>query len=454
LIVGGPWLRAADGEPTGWIFHVAGTLTGLVATWVAVRFVDVLAWGTVEHRGLHVPRLLKDLVAFLIFLVGVLLVILFVFDQPITGILATSGVLGLILGFGMRNLIADIFSGIAINVDQAYRVGQWIEIHPRSVEPMKGCVTEISWRSTRIRTIDNTMIVLPNSLISSIVVVNLSAPTPPSRFQLEFVLDFSVPVDRALRVLSAGAKAARGPLSDPPPKVTVSRVRDWGVEYEVLYWLDAAVVSPRKGRHAVNASVLEHLRLSGISLAHHKEEIYLTRNHARALGKLEHRVSVLRRVDLFSGLENDELERLANKMRQRQFQAGIVIVEKGQPGDSMYVVVEGVLDVYTHPEGAEDQRKVVTIQPGQFFGEMSLLTGEPRSATVTAATEVILYQISKDDLNVLIEERPEIMILLTQTVAERIDNLRALGSAPRDEIVVAQHSFTEQVLERMKRFFR
>ena len=143
---------------------------GLAFAWLCVRLIDVFIWRSLETRlETTIPRLLKDIAAVMVFIIAGITLAKVVFNQPVTAVWATSGVIAFVLGLALQNTIADLFCGVALNVDQPFKIDEWIEIRPRSVDPIRGCVTEISWRSTRIRTTSNTLGYGGKSMISSIM---------------------------------------------------------------------------------------------------------------------------------------------------------------------------------------------------------------------------------------------------------------------------------------------
>jgi small-conductance mechanosensitive channel/CRP-like cAMP-binding protein len=434
--------------------RVLGTGLGLAFAWLLVRLIDVFVWNLLEGKlKTPVPRLIKDVGAGLIFLVAGTTIVSLVFKQSVAGIWATSGIVGIVVGFALRNMIADVFSGVAINVDRPFNIGDWIEIHPRSVEPLRGCVTEISWRTTRIKKTDNTTVVVPNSLISSIVLINYSMPEPIGRFSLTFCLEFGVPAERALRVLLAGAKAAEGILPAPAPKVLINRVTEQGVEYKIRYWLDPTATSPRKARHRVTASILQHLHHAGLSLAYPKKDLFLTRMPNRQLDSTVDRQELLGRTTLFSQLIAEEIKTLASRIEERRFHAGAHLVEKGAEGDSMFILVEGLLNVCTNAESDGRSVFVDDLEPGDFFGEMCLLTGCPRSATIVAQTDVVVFEIGHEAINELFRTRPEISKNLAKIVAQRRQKLEAAGKTELDDHPETVESTSEHILDKMKTFF-
>lgn len=472
LIPGWPLLERYGGEARELsqrvIYWGLGTAIGFSIAWLLVRVIDVAIWGFAERRFQRpVPRLLKDIVVVVIFLVTVITILGLVFRRDVTGLWVSSGVLGIIVGLAVRGTIADVFCGIALNIDHPFRPGDWVEVHSRGIKRMRGCVQETNWRSTRLKTVDNTIVVIPNSLVSSVVLVNLSLPEPRSRFEQAFCIEFGVPPERVLRILLAGAKAVKEILEDPPPKAYVDKTTEIGVEYKVRYWLEPRETSPRKGRHLVTASVLQHLYHAGISLAYPKQDLYWARMPTRQLSRRRDRQELLSRVGLLAALQSHELELLAEAVSERKFNPGEAVVRQQEPGASMFVVVEGLLDVCKDCQDPENGSaaapgddgagtrtvKVVELQPGDFFGEMSFLTGAPRSATVIAAAASIVYEIGATALQDVLERRPEVAEQLAAIAARRHAELEAAVEPTPSGSEVVEKTLMEQILAGMRTFF-
>ncbi len=435
------------------------TALWLALAWLSVRLIDVLVWrGIVAPRlGGRVPRLLKDVVATIVFLIALSGILGVVFDLDVTGLWATSGVIGLVIGLALQSMIADVFSGIALNIDRPFKIGDWVRLHYRGREHLIGEVIETNWRSTRLRTVDGLMLVVPNGQIATMLMANLTHPMERSRFTLKFCLDFGVPTDRALRILEAGARSAEGVLTKPAPKVRVNGATRKGVEYEIRYWLIPREVSPSKGRHRVGKTVLQHLHSAGLTLAYEKHDVYTAEMPARQLDTQADCTAIVQRVELFADLDETELASLCASLEAQQLPRGANVVAAGDEGDSMYIVVEGLLEVFaTVPTMDGGELLVGNIQPGSFFGEMSLLTGEPRSATVRAATEVMLFEVRKENLLPLLEARPPLAAQITEKVAERkLRSERRRAEASEAEPTEQEtQTLAAQILGKMKRLFR
>ncbi len=431
------------------------------------RLLIVFFWDGLVLRtlGAPVPRLVKDVFTILLYITAITGIVGFVFEKSVTGFWTTSGIVGLVLGFALKNMILDVFTGLAINLDRPYKIGDWIMVHGNgSHQTVTGQIMEINWRTTRLHTEDDSMVILPNSMLGTMMVTNYWGAGPGSRFETEFCLDYSIPTERACRVLQAGAKAAAGKhgiLETPEPNVVVSGTNALGVVYKIRYWTSKWTEGVTRGgaQSHVNRSILAHLHQAGITPAYPKQDVFYAEMPTRHLNAaaVEDRVALLRQTELFQNLEDGELSALANAMHQRRFRKGEKLITQGESGHSMFILSEGLLHVYLNvsTNGSQTELKVGQIIPGEFFGEMSLLTGEPRSATVVAATDVVAHEITKEHMNELLRRNPALAQTITRIVAaRRVSNSEKMASATPEERIEETESLAQQLMGKMKAFFR
>jgi CRP-like cAMP-binding protein len=298
-------------------------------------------------------------------------------------------------------------------------------------------------------------------MLGTMIVTNFSSPTPDRRDSVEMWLDFSIPVERARRILLAGAKAAAdqaGFVGDPPPQVLVAGVGELGVRYAVRYWYRVwQPLSPARARDAVARSLLDQLARAGITPAYPKEDVFHAPMPVRHLDSaaIEDREALLSRVDLLEPLTVDERRLLARNLRHRFVAAGNALIREGEAGDSMFIVVEGLLDVHRGASERGPGARVAAVGPGQCAGEMSLLTGEPRSATLIAATDVVAYEVGKGPFSDLLAARAEIADAIgTVVAARRLANLRRDAAAADEAHTTEPESLARQIVGRIRAFFR
>lgn len=434
-------------------------LVWLTGAWLFSRLVTLIVWnGFVSHLlGRAPPRLVIQLGNLAIFLLAVSGILRFVFGESITAIWAASGAVGVVIGFSLQRLILDMFSGFAIHLERPFKVGDWVNCHTR-MGNFIGRVEDTNWRTTRLWTTSRNIIIIPNSYLTTTLLTNYSMPNTAARFEMDFVLDYSVPTDRALRVLTAALLSTvgpKGPLASPAPKVLVSGTADYGVKYRLLYYLEPAQVTPSKARNTITRAVVKHINQAGLTLSYPRQDLFLARMPWRHKNwsYLKDQIRQLGSICLFSKFEQEDLEFIARHMSIHELDEKTVVVRQGEQGDSMFILAEGLLEVLiAQPDGV--QAKVADLAPGTFFGEKSLLTGQARSATVICAAESVICEITKNCMTQLLDKKPELAELLARAVVERdMQNELALSQATKEEVNAKVAFALGDFVTKIKRFF-
>ena len=431
------------------------TLLWVAGAWLLARLIRVFIWQRRPKRltGAAPPRLLQHTVNLIIVALVSAAIAKTVFHQPLTGFWATSGVVGIILGVALRGIIADFFSGIALEWDPPFQIGDYIEVQTGK-DPLIGRVTEVTWRATQIVPRDGTNTVfVPNSVMASIAVNNVYRPLGKTRFELFISFDPGIPHDRVLRVLTSAAMSVPDAAEDLPPEIVATQFHASGVEYKVRYWLPPDV-SPTGARNRLMAAILDLARRCDLHVAFPHEEVIFEPKRPAVSDHLEIKTGFLERNSFFRSCRPEELKTIAAHMHTRQYKPGTTIVNAGDPGSSMFLVAEGLLEV-SLPGGPEHGPLVVgKLLAGDFFGEMSMLTDEPRSATVRSVTETVLYEIRRQHIHELVHNRPEIAEGMTHVAAERrLRNQNAEVALDSDMPSEEHLSLAARILEKMRHLF-
>ena len=431
----------------------------LAGAWLFNRLVVLVFWdGFVSHiLGRELPRLIIQLGGVIVFLLAVSGILRFVFGESVTAIWAASGAAGVVIGFALQRLILDTFSGFAIHLERPFKVGDWINVHHR-MGNFIGRVEETNWRTTRLWTTSHNVVIIPNSLLTATILTNYSMPETASGFDIDFVLDFSVPTDRATRIFSAALVSTighKGLLVSPPPKVLVNGVTEHGVEYRLSYFIEPADVAPAKARDTVTRAVLKHINQAGLSLSYPRQDVFLARMPWRHKNwsYLKDQIRQLGAISLFAEFSEEDLEFIAKHMSVHELDEKTVIVRQGEKGDSMFILAEGLLEVLIdQPDGM--QVKVADLAPGTFFGEKSLLTGQSRSATVLCIAESIVCEITRNCMMSLLDRKPELAEALGRAVIERdMQNELTLSRATKEEVNSKVSSALDDVVAKIRQFF-
>jgi small-conductance mechanosensitive channel/CRP-like cAMP-binding protein len=428
-------LLPADGA-AGALRLAAGTAFWLCVAWAAARLAALLL--------AHHPKLLSDLIGAALFITAGVVVTQLVFELPATGLIATSSVLIAVLGFALRNTLGDIFSGIALGMESPYAIGDWIE----ATEGCAGRVTGISWRSTRLVTRDGVALVVPNSLIAGHrIAVYGSGAQGRYRAQLVVPVDATVPAARARRLLLAATMEAGREQPGFAPDVVLVDVAQGVASYALRFHVPDYGAEMR-WRDAVAGAAQAALQRAGLEFARPGREVGAGRawqppappSPALLLGS----------IDLFRPFTQEEREGLAAAMAPVTLAPGEAVMRRGEQGDSLFLLAEGVLEVrIAHPDGAEVA--VDRLHPGAVFGEMSLLTGQPRSATILALTDALAFRLTREAVEPVLRARPAVLEGLTAIMAARQARNRVLPGATGRAVPAAPTR--EDILARLKAFF-
>lgn len=395
--------------------------------WLVSRALVTLVLHPLVRRatGQPAPGILANCLSAVVFLVTIFMVVHFVYDRPVGGLLATSGIVTLVIGFAIRDMIADFFSGMAMNLERPCQIGDWVELEPGTV----GQVVELNWRATRLRTLSDVIIVVPNSNLAGRQFINYSSPEPHYRDSLKLVLNYTSDPNRVENIMLAAILSTDGLSAAKKPSVVIREFTERGVVYDIRYYVENHGRRAR-ARSAVAANILQHLHQAGIAIPYGQQEVVLTR---RRRPRQEIRINqrrLLSRVDWLAPLNESELQCLASATIDREYSAGQNIVEEGEQGSSLFVLVEGIVEA--HVSGPGSPARMGRIMPGMAFGEMSMLTGSPRGATITALTDVYCLEVRRDDLEPILKARPAIASQLGKLMAARQDLNRKADLAGND----------------------
>jgi len=388
--------------------------------------------------GHRPPRLVRQIIAGAVWLIGTGIAVGTLWDVPVGSLMTTSGLMVAVIGIALKNMISDLVNGITLPV----KVGDWVE-----VAGMKGRVVEISWRATKLLH-DQTSITIPNTFFSAQPIRNFSPETGYYIDTVRIVLPLTVTAYQAERILVGAAQQIEAIARLPNvPEARIIRFTDSGVEWELRF----PVPDGRLGsamRHQVQRAMLRDLYYSGIELP--AAHVQLQRVADFTAPEREE-MNFLSHIDLFGTLTHDELEQVCGRMRARLIQAGTPVVRQGDAGDSLFIVQEGLLVATIGANGSGTE--VGRIRPGQFFGEMSLLTGAARSATVSPLVDSKVYEVDRDVIAPILQDRPEIAALMSRVLAER-----QLANAPKlasSTLMVAERdSLAQQILGHITALFR
>ncbi len=442
---------AVYGVHASWRNHVGAALI-LLSTGVVVALVNRYVWDLYfeKKRQTTIPHFLRELVGGIIFLIALLLVLSAGYhaEAELKGVLAGSGVIAIILGFAGQNFFAGIIAGISIQLNRPYKVGDWLQVGERFAEVM-----EINWRSTRLRTNDAIYLDIPNNEMVSHAIVNLHYPTEVHAMRIRVGVEYKNPPNRVKDALFRAASAADGVLAEPKVRIFLVDFADFAVIYEIKFYM---------GNHArineindaVRTNVWYELKRQRITIPFPIRTLQVERRAARTEQEdQEEARTILRDEPLFECLSDAQIENLVKEARLNHFGRGERVIQEGAEGDSMFLLLRGAAQVSVSKNGSSIP--VATLNAGDCFGEMSLLTGERRTATVRAETDCYVMEISKPVMAEVIRDSPDCLERLSELLAKRkLENegvLKEAASQAQNE--TKEREYTASFLHRLRTFF-
>ena len=432
-------------------YHITSVLLWMSGGWLFSRLIDVFIWNFIFVRRLKAspPGLLIEIGHALIALMVLTGILGGVFEVPVSGIWATSGAVGLVLGLALQNTINDAFSGLAMNFDHALSIGDWVQVHQKGLPTHTGKIVEVNWRTTQILTKDNMTVIFPNSLLARLSIVNLSRPYPTSRFKIDLTFPLYLSQERVCRALEVALYTTEGITNIPKkPKVKLRSISELGMTYQLRYWIDPTHLSPSSVRSALMSAIQDSLKHSGISPSIPTYYNDLPKREL-AFDWSNERLALLQKIDLFNPLSPADLSQLSHQMKWVEASTREILVEEGTEGQSMFIIAEGCIEVSILQNG--EQKQVNLLSSGDFFGENSLLTGSPRNATLTALTSTVCFEITPSMIRPFLEEHPDLIEQLSKTLSQRIREISRYRQQSQDSL--GNESLSQGMSLKIKRFF-
>jgi small-conductance mechanosensitive channel/CRP-like cAMP-binding protein len=433
------------------LLKVLETIVWIAAIGIALSAITNIAFRRQpgDHQKARVPKLLIDIARLFLVLVGTCFVVAGVWDVQLGGLLTAVGVSSIVLGLALQNTLDNVMAGIAVLIERPFEVGDWIQ-----VGSTMGQVMEMNWRSVRVRTRARDLVVVPNSVIGKETLLNYSRPTRAHAETHNLGFSYDDPPNKVKRVLLQVALTTRGVLGEPAPVVRTTGYGAYAIEYQVKYFLDE-FDRVQEINDEFMTKVWYASKRNGLSIPFPTQtsyEYHLTAPPPRpTAGKA---IDALQRIPVFVPLGPEDLEALSNCATREDYGRGEPIVHQGDPGEAMYVILEGTAVVSVRDDGG-GEREVARLRRGEFFGEMALLTGEPRNAKVAAADDLAVLVIHKQALQGMLERRPALAQEMAEIVESRRQGLRAvqeLRSAPPEQ-QQRVHSAAGELLTRIRKFF-
>jgi small-conductance mechanosensitive channel/CRP-like cAMP-binding protein len=423
-------------------------LVAQIGLWLSLMFLVVRLVGHFIfsftfrlRKGQEAPRLIRDIFAIIAYVIIIVSLLKYYFDLSLGPLLSGSALLGVILGLALQDTLGNLFAGISLHADKPFEVGDVI-----TVGKWTGVVESVTWRATKIRTFQNHIVLVSNSQTAKEFVEVCPRDNNNARIVFFSALYTDSPV-KVIHVVREAVREAENVVRDITPVVRIRDLGASGVDYECKYWLEDYA------RHndtdaLVRQRIWYAFHRAGLGFPFPTQTLYLERPKPPRTTGVDTLTDRLAAVDIFSPLSAEELARLAIDSQSHIYAPGETIIRAGDAADSMFVIHHGRVEVrIAETNNGYQQRTIASLCEGNFFGEMALFTGEPRTASVVAVEETEVLEIGHQAMKQLFETNPELVESLSHIIAER----RAALAATAATRTVEEES--EGLISSIRRFF-
>ena len=408
-----------------------------------IRFIGSTILSTIRGNQSEVGSLVKTVLSIILYIVSFFIIFQTQYPEvPLAPLFTGSTILGIVVGLALQDTLGNLFAGIALQADQPFQVGDVVTMSDRK----GGVVESVSWRGVKIRTFQNKLLVISNSVLGKEMIE--VAPRQNLNARLVFFnTEYSDSPAKTIQVVRDAVRQVENVSPKIRPVVRIRNLGDNGLDWEVKYWMedytkynDTDALIRQRIWYVFNREKIEFAYPTHtVHMAEKREETTFVEYISTVS---EH----LQQVPLFVPLAEEELQRLAKASTTRVFAPGEAIVRRGMEGNSMFVIIRGSVKVQI-PEN-DYQKTINKLTANDFFGEMSLLTGQPRTATVIAEEETEVIQIKKTAIRPLFEANPQLMKAICDIIEER----RAL--LVQEAVEEEESDETERgVLSSIRKFF-
>lgn len=434
-----------------------------ISFWFSTAFlfntiVNKFFWGGINKIpvGDLVLHKIKDFLSVLVYAIVVVLILANYFGIEPSYNLYAVALIATFIGTLLRPYSICYLRTVFLSNSSAFNIGDWIKLKAINSETeLVGEVTDIDRKNLKLKTENNNIVTISQSSLADFAIENYWGSGKEARFEVNFIIDHSISPNRVKRILKSAAKQAIEEeffLDSPEPEVIIREVVEYGVKYSIYFWIIPwEKIPPSNAIDKITSTVIEYLGRSGLTLSYPKEEIQLTKIvDSQTLGVQNNDIKkIISNVDLFDSLNEDELTDLATHIIEKEFISGDILIKQNEDGDSMFIVIEGLLDVFINSKDGH-QIKVGRLTPGDFFGEMSLMTGDKRSATVIAATDVLVYEITKENISKIIDAREDVINEFGEIISRRSE----VNIQFKKNFESSKQTFLNEIVGKIKKFFK
>lgn len=406
-----------------------------------------------EGKDSAVPTFVISVFNGFVLLIIVMIIMNYVFGQPITPLLATSGAAAIVLGYSAQSTLAQVFSGISLNLSPNMKKGDVIELNG-----MQGEIVELNWRSVIIKDDKNNHMIIPNDHIANSIFKNLSLFEESSGRTIEFYVGHAYSAKKVIDLVQEAVKNVPQVLRDPVPYVYINKFQEGALEYSVMYFVHKGLEGTPI--HAQVTKVIWHtLWKNNIPFAyarHVRSTIYNEKDFKYPPPKPKSQkevLDVMKGISIFKHFTVEDKKQIAKECKRREYYENEVIIYEGQMADTLHLVASGTTEVFKLSAG-DKEATIVDLEGPRMIGEVAFLTGEARTAYVRAKTHVVTYEIEKQTVYQIFQSKPEVIEKLAEHIADiQEENEQKVRKFNKKQALANRKKNKNSFIEKIRQFF-
>ncbi len=393
-------------------------------------------------EGITRIRLIKDIITIILYIIGILLIFNYFLNIKITVILASSAVLTVVIGFALQDTLGDLFSGISLNFEESLKIGDWIRIGE-----YEGEIEQFRWRSIKIRTIDNILILIPNQIVSKKEVLNFGHLNSNIALRLKIGVSYKNSPDFVIKTIQETLKLINPVLKKPAPMVMVSDFNDFSIEYDIKFW-----INDYSKKDIINNEIRRKIwyafKRNNIEIPFPIRNIYIKKEIEHEVNK-EYIFNSLKKDEIFSSIDEKYLKQLIQEHSEiNLYGKGETLIKEGEKGEYFYYIIDGEVEVL------KNDKVINILKNSDCFGEMSLFTGEKTSASIRTSKESKILKLSSDKFRETVKINEKMAKKLSEVIALRRSKLKELSIIESEFSQTSIKKESENIFKRIKKYFR
>lgn len=388
----------------------------ILAVYILIFLFDLLfmEYYLSKKKRVYIPPLVQRVIFIAIFSLAVVFLLRFVLNFNPFALVTVSAVITAILGFALQDTFGSFFAGLTIG--RFLRIGDWV-----SVGDNEGIIINTDWMRIQLRNWKGDCLIIPNNIISKQIFVNYSMPRRERACYLDIGTSYQDPPNKVKNILMEIALNTNRVLKNPPPWVRLRSYGDFSINYRLVVWIDDYSLY-REIKSEIYTKIWYQFKRNNITIPFPIRTVLTATKSEEEIEKEENRrinrlMGILKKVDFLNILSDQDLLRLISCLRTRIYGEGEMVIKKGEKGESFYIIESGKVEVSIFHKG--ERRVLAKLEEGDFFGEMSLLTGEGRNADVITLEDTKFLELHKEDFAFILTKEPKLAEKMSRILAER-----------------------------------